>query len=132
MRIAVASDDQMTIAAHAGRCRGFTVFEVAHGTATRQEYRENRYTGHARGECDPEGGHAHAGHHSHSPLLGALGDCCALITRGIAPRLVADLTTQGIDAYVCQVASVEEAAQRFAAGRLPRLEGRTCRHGRAD
>ncbi|HUU96665.1 MAG TPA: NifB/NifX family molybdenum-iron cluster-binding protein [Phycisphaerae bacterium] len=124
MRIAVASDDGTSIAAHTGRCNGFVVFEIDEGKATRQEYRPNSFTPHARGQCQeghPHGGHA--GHHSHAPLLSAIGDCCALVTRGLGPRLVADLASVGIDTYVCTVPSVDRAAQQYAEGRLPRIEG---------
>ena len=128
MMIAVASDDQRTIASHTGRCQGFVVFEIREGQAVRKEYRENSFTGHAHGEC-AAGGHAHGAehaHHSHGPLIDALGDCCAVVTRGLGPRLVTDLAAHGIDAYVCAVEDVDQAAAEFAAGRLPRVEGRGC------
>jgi predicted Fe-Mo cluster-binding NifX family protein len=130
MRIAIASDDGTTIAGHTGRCRGFAVYEVLEGRATRQEYRENVFTAYARGQCEREHiGPAVAAHHSHAQLLSllsALGDCCALITRGMGARLVADLAAQGIDAYVCSEVSVDNAAREFASGGLPRLGDRGC------
>jgi predicted Fe-Mo cluster-binding NifX family protein len=124
MRIAVASDDGTSIAAHTGRCDGFVIFEIDRGQASQQEYRPNSFTAHARGQCHE--GHPHseqADHHSHVPLLSAIGDCCALVTRGLGPRLVADLASIGIDAYVCTVPSVDQAVQQYAEGRLPRIEG---------
>ena len=132
MRIAIASDDEKTIARRTGRCRGFVVFEVADGQATRSEYRQNRFTEHARGQCPGELGEARShpgGHHSHSPLISAIGDCCTLITRGIGPGLAADLGRQGIDACVCAVSEVEDAAHEFAAGRLARLADWKCLRG---
>jgi len=129
MKIAIASDDERTIARHTGRCRGFVVFEIADGQAARCEYRANRFTAHARGQCSgaAEEPHAHSdGHHCHSSLRSALGDCCALITGGMGPRLVADLARQGIDACVCDVADVDAAALEFAAGRLARLDHWDC------
>ena len=126
MKIAIASDDQKTIAAHTGRCRGFVVFEVEGEQATRREYRENKFTGHAHGQCGGETHETHAGHHSHGSLIDALGDCCAVVTRGMGPRLVTDLAAQGIDAYVCDGDDVEQAAAEFSAGRLPRVDGRGC------
>ena len=126
MRIAIASDDEKTIASHTGRCRGFAVFEVADGQATRREYRENEFTRHAHGECPGE--HGDSQHGSHGPLLSALGDCCAVIARGMGPRLVSDLATQGIDAYICNSTGVDDAVREFAAGRLQRLEGGGCCH----
>ncbi len=128
MRIAVASDDGVGIAAHTGRCRGFVVFDLDGHAATRSEYRPNMHTAHAQGECT--GVHATTDeHHSHGPLLGALSDCSVLITRGLGPRLVADLAAKGIEAYVCDAEQADEAAQQYAHGSLTRAAGTgCCRH----
>lgn len=146
MRIAVATDDGRMLAAHTGRCRGVVVFDVEGGAACRVEERINTFTAHARGECasghgDHRGAHAghdapagHAGgaeahatsHHSHDGLLGALADCRVLITRGMGPRLVADLSAHGIDPFVSLVEDVDEAASLFARGQLPRAPGTGC------
>lgn len=128
MKIAIASDDQVRVAAHTGRCRGFAIYEIAEGTACRLEYRPNTFTAHALGQC--AGGHAHdsaAGHsHSHATLLDALADCQALVTRGAGPRLVTDLAARGIEVWACVVESAEEAARQFADGTLTRLPGGGC------
>jgi predicted Fe-Mo cluster-binding NifX family protein len=128
MRIAVASDDGVGIAAHTGRCRGFVVFEVSGQDATRGEYRPNTFTAHAQDKCT--GGHGTTDeHHSHGPLVEALNDCRVLITRGLGPRLVADLAARGIEAYVCDAEQADEAAQQYAQGRLARAAGTgCCRH----
>jgi len=128
MRIAIASDDGQIIASHTGQCRSFVIFDIDQQSATRVEHRANTFTGHARGECD--GAHEHgAGHHSHGPLVEAISDCRVLVTRGLGPRLVADLAAHGIDAYVCQAERVEDAARLFAQGQLPRAAGTgCCRH----
>jgi predicted Fe-Mo cluster-binding NifX family protein len=127
MRIAVASDDGVRVALHTGRSQGFAVFEVTGNTATPVEQRPNTLTAHARRECD--GGHTHpagSSHHSHAPLIEALNDCRVLVTRGMGPRLVADLAACGIDAYVCDVDAVAEAARLYALGQLPRIVTGTC------
>ena len=41
MRIAVPSDNEQTIAAHTGRCRGFVIFDIDNGEAKKVEYRMN-------------------------------------------------------------------------------------------
>jgi len=131
MRIAIASDDGQTIAAHTGRCACLVVFEVADGTVRRLESRPNTFTAHARGQCSGGAEHdeAHA-HHSHAPFLDAVADCGALITRGLGPRLVADLTQQRINVLVTSATSVDEAAREFALGRLARVGGTgCCQHG---
>jgi predicted Fe-Mo cluster-binding NifX family protein len=128
MRIAVATDDGVTIATHTGRCRGIVVFEMEDGNARRLEERQNVFTPHARGECQGDE-HAHAsGHHSHGALVDAVADCQVLVTRGLGPRLVADLNARGIDAYVSTVEGVDDAASLFAKGLLPRAQGTGCHH----
>ena len=49
MKIAIVSDDGKTISAHFGRSRGFVIFEIEDSKVKNQEYRENTFTGHARG-----------------------------------------------------------------------------------
>jgi predicted Fe-Mo cluster-binding NifX family protein len=122
MRIAIASDDGAAVAAHTGRCRGFVIYEVSGHTAVHVEHRVNTFTAHARGECSgsPEAGDQH---HSHGPLIDALNDCGVLITRGLGPRLIADLGERGIESYVCNTELVEDAARQFVQGRLARAAG---------
>lgn len=128
MRIAIASDDGERIAAHAGRCRSILVFAVEGDEVRCIEDRPNTYTAHARGECD---GTQHGGqesHHGHGGLTAALADCQALITRGMGPRLIADLSARGIEAVVSTVERADEAARLYACGALPRAAGTGCGH----
>ncbi len=125
MRIAVASDDGVDVAAHTGRCQGFVIFEIAGQDAVRTEYRTNSYTAHAQGRCTSAEEQAHA-HHTHGPLLNALADCRVLVTRGLGPRLIADLAARGVEAYVCAADQAEEAARQYAQGRLPKAAGCGC------
>jgi predicted Fe-Mo cluster-binding NifX family protein len=127
MRIAVASDDGVEIAAHTGRCRGFVIFDIAGQTATRVEVRMNGFTAHARGMCQGDQSHqGSAAHQTHGPLVAALSDCRVLVTRGLGQRLVTDLAARGIEAFVCAVNTVDEAADLYARGRLPRAPGGVC------
>ena len=127
MKIAIASDDGVNIAAHTGRCQGFAIYDVTHRTAKQIEYRQNAFTAHAQGECSGEHDHAsHTGHHSHTPLLKAIADCCVLITRGLGPRLVQDLAAYGIEAFVCTAEDVETTARQYAEGQLQRMKGTGC------
>jgi predicted Fe-Mo cluster-binding NifX family protein len=120
------------VAMHTGRCQGFAIFDVDGKTAKPLEFRSNTFTAHARGECTGEHDHAEGhSHHSHGPLLSAIGDCCALVTRGLGPRLVADLQSRGIVSYICRVEDVATAADQFAKGLLDEASGGTgccCHH----
>jgi predicted Fe-Mo cluster-binding NifX family protein len=125
MRIAIASDDGAAVAAHTGRCRGFVIYDVNGPAAVHIEHRINASTAHARGECRGEHGTT-TEHHSHGPLIDALSDCRVLVTRGLGPRLVADLAAQGIEAYVCNTEKADDAAQQYALGQLARATGTGC------
>ena len=132
MRVAVASEDGRTIAAHTGRCRAFAIFDVVGGQVHSVEHRASRAPG-AEGEgCHShhsDGGHPADAHtHDHSALVDVLTDCRVLITRGLGPRLVADLASRWVEAYVCAVPEVDEAVRLFAQGSLPRASGTGCGH----
>jgi len=131
MKIAVASDDGVNVALHTGRCRGFVIYEITSTTANRQEHRVNGYTAHAQGQC--KGEHPHGeNHHAHGPLVDALADCAAMVTRGLGPRLIADLAARGVEVYMCQTESADEAAMMYAQGQLPKARpgtGCCCHHG---
>jgi predicted Fe-Mo cluster-binding NifX family protein len=128
MRIAIASDDSVHIAAHAGRCRSLLIFDVDGDAAHRIEVRPNTFTAHSRGQCDGTQDGGREGHHGHGTLTAALADCQVLISRGMGPRLVADLDACGIEAVVSTVEQADEAARLFARGMLPRSAGTGCGH----
>jgi len=126
MKIAVASDDERAVAGHPGRVRGFVILARRDGAYQRVEYRLNPMA-HHHAEREAGAEHDHHGHHDHGTLVGALGDCEALIAAGIGPRLVDDLNAYRIAVYVSDAPSVEEAAARLAAGRLtPLRSGGVC------
>jgi nitrogen fixation protein NifB len=130
MRIAIASDDGVNVAMHTGRCRGFVVYEVDNGVASRKEYRENRFTAHALGQCgNHDAREPSSSHPSHAPLAEALADCSALVTRGLGPRLVADLAARGVQSYLSAAETADEAAAQYARGMLlPASAAGSCCH----
>jgi predicted Fe-Mo cluster-binding NifX family protein len=127
MRIAIPSDDGVHIASHTGRTRGFVIYDIEDSQVRKVEYRENRYTAHARGEHENHAEHT-GRHHSHAPLMGALSDCEALIAHGMGPRLIRDLESKNIQVTFCTEMDVEEAVSQYAAGRLETTDKSTCNH----
>jgi len=126
MRIAVASDDGISIAGHFGRCAGFVIFDVIDQKATRIELRQNSGGHHhSQGDCTH---HDHESHnHSHESFLIALQDCQAVICRGMGRRAIADLTAKGISpAIISEDISAHEAADLYACGRLNASNDSTC------
>ena len=123
MKIAIASDDRMTIAPHFGRTRGFVIFDVENDQVTRQTFRVNNFTGHARGL-------EHAGHQvdRHGPILAALADCTVVISHGMGRRVYQDLSQAGIQTIITDQNDVQEALAAYLSGTLEDHPERGCRH----
>jgi predicted Fe-Mo cluster-binding NifX family protein len=128
VKIAVASEDGISISHHFGRSRCFLVFETQDKQVTGQSLRENTFTAHARGECRE--GEPHEHHHGHGPIVEALGDCEVVLCYGMGWRAAEDLKQNGIQAFVLQgEMTPEQAVQEFLAGRVTSAGGFCRCHG---
>jgi predicted Fe-Mo cluster-binding NifX family protein len=128
-RIAIPSDDEIHVAPHTGRCRGFAVYDLAEGKATKVEYRLNTYTQHHLSHGAGEQ-HQHGHGHSHAGILSGLGDCQAMIAFGMGRRLVDDLYANNFRVFLADTEEVEAAALRLAAGQLQEIPlDAVCHHG---
>ena len=123
MKVAVASDDGMMISPHFGRTRGFIIYEIDQNEVKSEEFRQNTFTGHARGL-------EHAGHHvdRHGPILEALSDCAVVISHGMGRRLYDDLSTAGIQAFITNERDAQGAVEAFLRGQLDNNPERGCVH----
>ena len=129
MRIAIATDDRTTVAAHTGRCAGFMIYDLDAGAAAFVEFRPNPNAARHSERREENGKHECSTGHSHDTIVEALAGCAALVTRGMGPRLINDLAAHGMQAHVCAAGPVEEAARLLAEGRLASAnQGGTCRH----
>jgi predicted Fe-Mo cluster-binding NifX family protein len=128
MRIAVASDDGVSIAGHFGRCAYFVIFDTTENGATEIERRPNSNSHHQHHEQGDCGHHDHeSANHGHESFLNALHDCQVVICRGMGRRAVIDLTAKGIQpAIVAEDISAHEAAQLYAGGRLNASTDSSC------
>ena len=127
MKIAVASDDGVSIAGHFGRCACFVVYEIADQKATRVELRANSAgRHHGQGDCTDHQSGERVGH-DHESFLMALHDCEAVICRGMGRRAIADLTVRGVKPLmVSDEISADEAVERYSQGRLQLSHGSKC------
>ncbi len=149
MKIALPSDNQQTIAAHFGRTKGFLVFQVENGEVQSKEYRQNTFTGHAKGlhvdhdhEHDHKHGHGHAhgqhdghghgnghGHgHDHGGIIKGLADCEVVIAKGMGKRMLVHFREANKQALLVKVDNAEEAVKEFLAGSLVHDENAACSH----
>ena len=107
-KIAVASEDGQNISHHFGRSRCFLVFEVEDKQILGQSVRDNTFTAHARGECQPGTEHHH--HHGHGAIVQALADCEAVLCYGMGWRAAEELKQNGIQAFILPTEMPPEAA----------------------
>lgn len=128
MKIAILSDDGITIAQHGGRAAGCLVFDTDNPADIDGEFRPL-----SPQECDHrhDGHHAHGGHapgHNHGHILRLVKDCQLVISGGMGRRLRDDLQCMGVQAMTTDVRAVRQALELSTAGKLiPSLE-RDCGH----
>ncbi len=122
-KIAVATDDYLTVTGHIGRCNGFIIYELAENKIVNREQKENKFTNHKIGE------HLHGSHdhtHSHSRLIDALTGCSHLICASAGWRVVEDLKNNNIEVIFTDEIDADSTAIKFAEGTLPINEDGTC------
>jgi len=127
MKIAIASDDGKTISSHFGRTRGFVIFEIEGKEIKKKGYRENTFTGHARGL---EG--ADHSFDRHTPILEALKDCQVVISHGMGRRIYEDLKNAGLEVFVTEKTDVEVAMNLYSDGHLKDQPELGCSHNHQD
>lgn len=125
-KIAIASDDEQTIAPHFGRTRGFKIFEIQDNEIKSQEYRLNTFTGHARGL---EGARHEVDRHG--PILAALQDCSVVISHGMGRRIYEDLKAFNIQVFITDETDVQAALELYLKGKLVDHPELGCCHGHA-
>ncbi len=124
MRIAVPTNDGVSISAHFGRSAGFLVFEAEDGKIRSCVVKTNPAV-HADGEHACAGNHAeasHAGHaaHDHSAIVSALAGCEVVLCAGMGQRAVDALRLSGVNEIVVTEPGPAEARVRdYLNGTLP-------------
>ena len=133
MKIAIPSDDGITLCQHFGRTAGFAIIGIEEGRITSREYRPNTFTGHAAGHHhhDHDHGPEHQAHvqHSHSRITEALADCEVVIAGGMGRPLAVDLAAAGKTIYNTTLTDIEEVTARFLSGTLVSDKGDCNHHG---
>lgn len=134
MKIAIASDDEKTIAGHFGRTRGFMIYDVQDGNINGKSYILNTFTGHARG-LHQEHNHHHHGHnhgnhvqHGHAPIIEALGDCQVVISRGMGRRIYNDLMQAKKEVFITDEVTLDESVEKYIKSELVDNPDKGCEH----
>jgi predicted Fe-Mo cluster-binding NifX family protein len=123
MNIAIASDDGINIASHLGKTKGFVIFKVQDERIWEECYRENTFTGHARGLSGQE-----HGIDRHGPILEALQDCKVVISHGMGRRIYDDLQQAGIEVFITDEMNAKDAAELYISNKLIDRPELGCNH----
>jgi len=120
-KIAIATDDNQTVAGHVGRCRAFLIFETDGAKILNTEVRENLFTHHRQNEnSENENGHHHGGEHAHGHqnLVEGLKDCEVVIFSHGGWRLIEDLKANNITPILTNEKIAERAILKYLKGEL--------------
>ncbi|PID62555.1 MAG: iron-molybdenum cofactor biosynthesis protein [Ignavibacteriae bacterium] len=126
MKIAIPTDNQVTISRHFGRTKGFVIYEIEDDKIVNKVYNENNFTGHAKGMHHQEG-HSH-NQHSHAGILNAIGDCQAVIAGGMGQRLYNDFEQNNIKVFVTQENEIEKVIELYLKNELDNNSDSCCKH----
>ena len=128
MKIAVVTDDQITISRHFGRAHYYLVFTVEDGKVVQKELRPK--LGHDQFQQEEHHEHEHDhdhqqghgfGQHSqdkHSRMMANIGDCQVLLAGGMGLGARASLEAIGVKPILTNVREIDAAVQAYLAGEL--------------
>lgn len=132
-KIAVATDDNLTVAGHVGRCRAFIVFETNGSKILNKEIRENNFTNHRQQGRHSEEHYHHNEHHhnethshSHHNLIDGLHDCSSVIFTTGGWRLIEDLKDHNLTPILTNEKFAEDAVLKYLKGELSSNEENGC------
>jgi predicted Fe-Mo cluster-binding NifX family protein len=123
-KIAAITDDGMTISQHFGRAAYYLVVTVQNGQIVDRELRNK--LGHAHFASQPHAeelpGQMHgmdaASRNKHLQMAEAIGDCEALLCRGMGMGAYQSMQARGIRPVVTDIASIDEAVLAYNDGSI--------------
>jgi predicted Fe-Mo cluster-binding NifX family protein len=126
MRIALATEDGVTISSHFGRAPKYLVVTVRQGQVVGREIREK--PGHIHFAAGPHGGSGHGqqGRHGfdpaaqerHASMAAVISDCQVLLVRGMGAGAYQSMTQAGIRPIVTDIEDADEAVQAVISGKI--------------
>ncbi len=123
MKIAVASNDGVSVSEHFGRTNRFVVFEVANSMIVDEEQRNGIPLQDALGVCESRQGLNRATI-DYSPIIAALDDCQVVLCRGMGWRAAAAMVRGGLNPLVIKgEVSPREAVEQYLSGTLQPASG---------
>jgi predicted Fe-Mo cluster-binding NifX family protein len=128
MKIAVASDNGITLTGHVGKCEMFIVFDTKEKEILNVEKRLNSFTMHKTGNHQHEHhNHEHHGTNRHGGIIDGLRDCNYLFCCSGGPGLIDDLRTNGIQTIFTDEMEAEKAVKLFLDDKLENDPNKQCK-----
>lgn len=127
MKIAVISEDRITVSQHFGRAPFYVVVTVEDGKIVNKEIRDKagHHTFSASGHPETAPGERHgydAGAQSrHATMAQTIDDCKVLITGGMGWGAYESLKSHNIEAIVTDIENIDEAIKLYLQGKLVNL-----------
>lgn len=123
MKIAAITDDGRTISQHFGRARYYLVLTVEDGKIVERDLREklghSQFANevHADDPGQPHGMGA-ASHDKHMRMADAIGDCEALLCRGMGQGAYDSMKVRNIRPIVTDIPLIDDAVQAYIDGKI--------------
>lgn len=124
-KIAVATNDNIKVAGHVGRCKSFLIFDTEDKKIINKMTRINSFTHHGQHDHNHQEHHQGEGHGHHN-LIDGLKDCEVLIFNHGGWRLVEDLKANNIKPVLTDEVIAEDAVQKYLDGTLRINEDNVC------
>lgn len=122
MKIAVATDDGVSVGRHFGQATGYIVYTVSEGRVVGRELRAkpacDHHSGAEGGEASPSHDQEPAGSEGrdlHGEMTDVIADCEAVAAGAIPPPMVRHLVARGIRPLVTDITLADEAVSAFLA-----------------
>ncbi len=125
MKVAIVTDDGLTVSQHFGRARFYLVVEVDGGKEIDRELRP-RFTPHRSGGAGHGESHAPGQPHGtgpeamrrHASMIEAIEDCQFLIAGGMGTGAVQAMEAAGIRVTLTDVRRIDQVLEEFLGGTL--------------
>jgi len=130
MKIAVVSEDEITVSQHFGIAPLYVVVTVEDGEVVGKETRPKAghhvFTAMDRHEVAPGQPHGYdsGAHARHTSMAETIGDCQVLIAGGMGWGAYESLRSRNIETVVTDVQSIDQAVTLYLEGRLVNLMDR--------
>ncbi len=110
MKIAIPTNDRISVAERTGQAAEFAVFTILNKTVTETEYRVNDHK-------HEHHSHGHTEHHDHShdEVVTLLKDTDLLLIHRVGPHMLESLQNGGITYEVINEQQISDVLQRFLA-----------------